>query len=162
MNAQQVLFTVVADKEVTRAIREEIYERLEGIVGNDQESYMMRFLGRALKVRREKGEDTILRHAPHLIIASAPETVPTPVQDCLIALTTFDLMAQAMGLGTVWNGIFHWVTKDLLPDFKARMGIPDDHVQGFALAFGKPAVRYYRTVQRGPAAVNPVTGWRRS
>jgi nitroreductase len=160
VNARQTLFTMVADKEVTRAIREEIYQRLTPVVDRDSDQYMMRFLRRALKMRQEKGSDPILRHAPHLIIASAPPTCPTPVQDCLIALSTFDLLAQAMGLGTLWNGVLSWTVNELLPDLKARMAIPEEHVIGFAMVFGMPEVKYWRTVQRGPAKVNYVAAWK--
>jgi nitroreductase/NAD-dependent dihydropyrimidine dehydrogenase PreA subunit len=159
VNAQQVLFTVVAERKVTEAFREEIYDRLAAVVDRESGEYMMRFLSRAVKVRRESGQDVILRNAPHMVLTSAPSRVPTPVQDCLIALTTFDLMAQAMGLGTVWNGMLYWVVNDLLPDLKARLSIPEDHVLGYAMSFGRPAVHYLRTVRRGPARLNRVGSW---
>ncbi|MBF0330284.1 MAG: nitroreductase family protein, partial [Nitrospirae bacterium] len=76
-------------------------------------------------------------------------------QDANIALATFQLMAHASGVGTVWDGLF-MIALSLLPHLSARLGIPGDHVIGYAIAFGEPAVEYYRTVQRGPAQINVV------
>ena len=48
-----------------------------------------------IKLWEEKGIDTIFRGAPHLLIATAPVELPTPLADCLIALSYFELFAQA-------------------------------------------------------------------
>ncbi len=102
----------------------------------------------------EKGIDTLFRGAPHLLVTSAPQGVATPVQDCLIAMTTFELFAHTLGVGTVWDGLAKWAIADLMPEFRNRLGIPDDHVIGYAMAFGKPAVHYARTAQHGPAEIH--------
>jgi hypothetical protein len=41
-------------------------------------------------------------------------------------------------------------------DMFKRLGIPEDHVKGYTLLFGLPAVRYHRTVQRDEAMINRV------
>ena len=74
----------------------------------------------------------------------------------MIALSYFELFAQTLGVGTVWDGLAKWAINDLLPEFRTRLGIPDDHVIGYAMAFGKPAVQYARTVQYGPPQVHRV------
>ena len=35
---------------------------------------------------------------------------------------------------------------------------PDDHLIGYVMAFGRPAVRYARTVQHGPALISRFAG----
>ncbi|MBI5074488.1 MAG: nitroreductase family protein [Nitrospirae bacterium] len=113
------------------------------------------YLGMALKGWQEEGKDIIFRGAPHLLLTSAPRNSPCPVQDTHIALTTFQLMAHARGVETVWDGLFMMVLS-LLPHLSGRLDIPDDHMLGYAMAFGEPAVDYHRTVQRGPVQVNVV------
>lgn len=49
-----------------------------------------------------------------------------------------------------------WCVRDSSPAFAARLGIPEDHKIGYAMAFGKPAVRYQRTVQHSPANINVI------
>ena len=38
----------------------------------------------------------------------------------------------------------------------ARLEIPSDHIKGYAMLFGTPAVTYHRTVQRDSAAINRI------
>ena len=60
----------------------------------------------------------------------------------------FELLAQANEIGTLWNGMLKWAFEDILPDLKKRIGIPDDHMIGYIMVFGKPAVKYARTVEK--------------
>ncbi|MFW6324172.1 MAG: nitroreductase family protein [Desulfovibrionales bacterium] len=157
VNAQGVLFTVLRDRTSTEALAEEVYQRLDLLIDSpDQEENMvMKYLGGAVKKYRETGTDILFRGAPHVLVASAPSGSPCPNQDTMIALTTFDLMAQVMGIGTLWNGFLTW-TFQMLKDLPARMGIPEDHAIGYVMVFGRPDVTYARTVQRDPALVNMV------
>jgi len=79
----------------------------------------------------------------------SPAGVPTPCAH-------FDLFAQANGVGTVWNGLAKRAINDLLPETRTSPGIPDDQLIGYVMAFGRPAVRYARTVQHGPALIHRV------
>ena len=157
VNAQGVLFTVVKDGDVMQELREEVMENLAVIKdqGKLPEGMAGQYLGGAVKAWQESGTDIIFRGAPHLLVASAPQDTASPAQDTLIALTTFQLMAHARGIGTVWDGLFMMVLA-VLPELAARIGIPDDHLIGYAMVFGEPVVEYFRTVQRGPAKINVV------
>ncbi len=157
VNAQGVLFTVVKERAVMDALRREVMERIGGLKDNGglPEGLVGKYIGGAVKLWREEGRDILFRGAPHLLVTSAPKAAPCPVQDALIALTTFQMMAHVRGLGTVWDGMFT-MALSLCPDLAGRLGIPADHLVGYAMVFGWPAVEYHRTVQRGPARVNVV------
>lgn len=157
VNAQGVLFTVVKERSVMKALRQEVMERLGSLKesGGLPEGLVGQYLGWSVKAWSEEGKDIIFRGAPHLLVTSAPKTSPCPAQDTMIALATFQLLAHAHGLGTVWDGLF-MMALSLCPDLAGRLGIPDSHLVGYAMVFGKPAVAYQRTVQRGPAQVNVV------
>jgi len=157
VNAQSVLFTVVREKEAMKTLRQEVMAQLAQLKdeGKLPPGFVGQYIGGAVKAWQEKNIDVIFRGAPHLLITSAPKGSPCPVQDTHIALTTFQLMAHARGVGTVWDGMF-MMALSLLPDLGARLGIPEDHLVGYAMAFGEPAVEYHRTVQRGKAMVNVV------
>jgi nitroreductase len=120
-----------------------------------KEGFVGQYLGAAVKGWQEDGTDIIFRGAPHLLITSAPQSAPCPGQDTLIALTTFQLLAHARGVGTVWDGML-MMAFAVCPELPVRLGIPADHLLGYAIVFGEPAVEYHRTVQRGPALVNVV------
>lgn len=157
VNAQSVLFTVVREKAVMHNLREEVMTELTQKVteGKLPDGMIGQYMGMAVNAWQKEGKDFIFRGAPHLLITSAPQDAPCPAQDTLIALTTFQLMAHARGIGTVWNGMF-MMAMSLCPGLKKRLGIPDDHLVGYAMVFGEPAVEFHRTVQRGPANVNIV------
>ena len=157
VNSQSVLFTVVRESKVMAGLREEVMSRLAKLkeAGKIPEGFIGQYMDMALKGWQEEGKDIIFRGAPHLLLTSAPKNSPCPVQDTHIALATFQLMAHARGVGTVWDGLF-MIVLSLMPALAARLGIPDDHMLGYAMVFGEPAVEYHRTVQRGPARVNVV------
>jgi len=153
-NSRQVRFTIVDDRATLTGIRDEMMAKLVKISRETGFPEGMEFFTTYVKQWEEEGTDFVFRGAPHFIIVSAPKNVVTPVEDCLIALTTFELYAQTLGIGTVWDGLAKWLINELLPEFKTRLGIPEDHVFGYAMAFGKPAVHYSRTTQHEPAGVH--------
>jgi nitroreductase/NAD-dependent dihydropyrimidine dehydrogenase PreA subunit len=154
VNAQQVRFTVVDSGRKLAQFRERLMARLGALVREHALPQGMEFFAEFVRLWEEEGVDVMFRGAPHLLVASAPAQIAAPVPDCLIALTTFDLLAQAHGVGTLWDGIAKWAINDLVPEARTWLGIPPDHVVGYSMVFGKPAVRYARTVQRRGALIH--------
>lgn len=155
-NVRPVRFTVVDDREKLARLREEVMTRLGTIVQADRLPSGREFFAEIYRLWKEAGVDTLFRNAPHLLVVSAPKEAACPVQDCLIAMSTFELFAQTVGVGTVWDGLFNWVISDLMPELRTSLGIPEEHLIGYSMVFGKPAVHYARTAQRGPASVHRV------
>ena len=140
-----------------QGLREEVMAELTKMKddGKLPEGMVEQYIGMAVEMWKNDGMDIIFRGAPHLLITSAPKDAPCPVQDTHIALTTFQLMAHARGVGTVWDGIF-MMALAVCPGLTKRLAIPEDHEIGYAMVFGEPEPVYHRTVQRGPALVNVV------
>ncbi len=153
VNMRQVHFSVIDDKENLAVFRDEVYQRLAELVESGQLPEDKAFFAGFVRVWKEKKVDVLFRGAPHLVVASAPKGGPSPFPDCIIALAYFDLFAQSLGIGTVWNGLVKWAINDLVPILRSRLNIPQDHLVGYAMAFGKPAVRYPRTIDKGSAKV---------
>jgi nitroreductase/NAD-dependent dihydropyrimidine dehydrogenase PreA subunit len=154
MNTRQVRFTVVDDRQKLARLRDDIMAGLSRMAREGSFPEGAEIFGQFVTQWEENQVDFLFRGAPHLLVASAPGSVVTPLQDCLIALSYFDLYAASHGVGTVWDGLAKGAINDLLPEFKERLGIPADHVIGYLMAFGKPAVQYARTTQHGPAQVH--------
>ena len=159
VNARSVLFTVIKERAVMHQLRDQLIDCLatQQAAGALPGGLSGKYLNWVVSAWREQGKDIIFRGAPHLLITSAPADSPCPAQDTIIAMTTFQLIAHAHGVGTVWDGICMMALANC-PEVYARLGIPANHTLGYAMAFGLPAVEYHRTVQRGPALVN-VVGW---
>lgn len=156
-NCRQVLFTVVDDRAKLDKLRNQVMSRLGEIVRKGKLPERMAPFADYVRLWEEKGIDSLFRGAPHLLVASAPAVVATPTQDCLIALSYFELFAQSMGVGTVWDGLLYWTVTTLMPDLKTMLQIPEGHEIGYMMAFGKPAVKYARTSQHSPALINRVS-----
>ncbi|WP_320169733.1 nitroreductase family protein [Maridesulfovibrio sp.] len=157
VNSQSVLVTLMDDPAQVRAFSDHVYGLLDVAIRNGTmpDISVSSYLEWALKAK-ENGVDVIFREAPHLIIASAPKDAPTPTADTIIFLSYFELMANSMKIGTLWNGFLHSILRLIFPELKTKLGIPEDHEIGYAMIFGKPALKYARTVDRGPARINRV------
>ena len=156
VNSRQVHFTVLDNKDKVAQLRNEVIAGLARLVKENTLPEGMESFANFARMWEEQHIDVIFRGAPHLLIASAPKGVASPMPDCLIALSYFELFAQANGVGTVWSGLAKSAINDLLPEIRTRLGIPDDHLIGYVMAFGKPAVHFARTVQHVPALIHRV------
>ncbi len=152
-NSRQVRFTVLDSHDKVVQLRDEVMAGLTRMINNNALPEGMGFFANFVSIWNKHRVDIIFRDAPHLLIVSAPQHVASPMQDCVIALSSFDLFAQANGVGTLWNGLAKCAMNDILPETRYRLGIPDDHLFGYAMVFGKPAMHYVRTVQHGPAQI---------
>lgn len=156
MNMRQVNFTLIDGKEQVDRIRNEVMDGLAELVLKDALPAGMEFYKHFVKAWQEKKIDIIFRNAPYLVIATAPKSAVSGETDCIIALSYFELYAQSMGIGTLWNGLAKWALFDLVPVMRKTLGIPDDHIIGYAMTFGTPAVHFARTVQHGSATLHRI------
>jgi nitroreductase len=155
VNNRQLLFTVVEDQATMEKLRHETMEGIRRAVHDKSLPSGLEFFEGILSAW-DNGRDIVFRGAPHLLVVSSPKDGPSPEADTLIALSYFELMACSMGLGTVWDGLAKWALTAILPKMTLELGIPENHTIGYMMVFGKPAIKYHRTVQRGEAQVNRV------
>ena len=154
-NNRQCLFTVIDDPATMEIFRRETMEGLRSAVIEKRLSEGQGYFRHVVSAW-DQGRDIIFRNAPHLLMVSVPSTVTTPDADMLIAMSYFELLAASMGIGTLWNAMIRWAFSEISTDMYQRLGIPADHVKGYVLLFGKPAVQYHRTVQRDDVQINRV------
>jgi nitroreductase len=95
----------------------------------------------------EKGEDRIFRDAPMVVINHAPEVGALPLENCVIAMTYFELAAVSIGLGACWVGFLMLAANVYLP-IKEALGIPKDHKLFGAMIVGYPKYSYQRIPPR--------------
>lgn len=146
-NYNSVHFTLIDNKKDLKLFKNLVYHAIKKAGKTKTLLPQFQFLYAIQKVWESKGIDVIFRNAPHLIIASAPKKNSSPVPDCMIALSYFELLANSREIGTLWNGMLSWVLNDIDPDIANLIGIPDSHSIGYAMVFGKPAVNYPRAIQ---------------
>ena len=154
-NQRQVRFTLVDDPRVMEAIRVQTMDGIRKAAVEDSLPDGMEFFAKLLAAY-DQGRDVIYRRAPHMIIASASRDAAAPEADPFIALSCFELMAQSLGLGTLWCGFARWALQSVVPELGRALGIPADHRSMYAMMFGHPAVHYVRAVQREALGVRRV------
>jgi len=153
VNMRQVQFSVIDDNEVMGKFRERAYAGLAKLIISGKLPEERAMFANFTQLWQEQGVDVLFRGAPHFIVASVPHNVATPLPDCLIALSYFELFAQSLGVGTVWDGLAKYAIDELVPELRQVLGIPDEHLVGYCMAFGKPAIRHQRTIENGAANV---------
>ncbi len=146
-NKNAVLFSVVDNKEDLSKLRTLVYDGIKKANNEGRLTESMAFLSDLQQLWDSKQIDVLFRDAPHLLIASAPKGIATPDADSYIALSYFELLANSNGVGTLWNGFLKWAISDIIPDIRKQIGIPDDHLIAGVLVFGRPALKYARSVQ---------------
>lgn len=146
-NGNSVRFTVVDDMEQMNKLRDITYKAIikAGEAGKVPEN--LSFIYEFARLWQKDGVDVVFRDAPHIVIASAPSDCPAPKEDTMIALSYFELLAVSDGLGTLWDGMFKLTLEYIAPELRETFGIPENHLIGYSMIFGKPAVRYARSIQ---------------
>ena len=141
-NVQPVHWLVIENRETSHKITKLVVEWLKegGVLPGILEAW-------------ESGYDCILCGAPNLLIAHAQEKNFSPVIDCTIATTTFELAASSLGVGTCWAGIFMMAVNTYSPLIE-YLNIPNGHNVFSALMFGYPKFQYHRIPTRNEANIS--------
>lgn len=103
----------------------------------------------------EKGQDRVLRGAPHLIVAHGSSAVLLAQSACIIALSYLEIAAFAAGLGACWAGYFNAAANNYPPLQKA-LSLPEGHQIFGAMMVGHAKYRYHRVPLRNA----PNVEWR--
>lgn len=145
-NQNAVQFTVVDNKNDMSKLRDIAYSHIKKANEENRLPKSLLYLNNFQNVWEEKQIDVIFRDAPHLLIVSAPKDNASPKIDCSIAMTYFDLLANSNGIGSLWDGFAQYVFEDVAPELKVTIGIPENHEVAAVLLFGKPGVKFARSI----------------
>lgn len=154
-NRGALQFSVLADRAAMHKFRTLTYRKAAENIKNPalQQHPAMPFMRHAVMTWADSKQDIIFRGAPHAVIVSSLSEAATGAEDAIIALSYFELYAQSLGLGTLWNGLLTWAIKDFAPCLQENLGIEDNAQVHYAMVFGYPALTYHRTIDRGPARI---------
>lgn len=136
VNTQPVNWIVVSDPDLLVALIDLTAKSLRRL------PYFMPYLD-----AWSRGEDLILRSAPHLVVAHAPKGGMDNTTNCVIALSHFELAAHALGLGTCWAGLFTYAA-GRSKGIASALCIPDGHKIYGALMLGRPKYGFKRLPER--------------
>ncbi len=155
-NKNQVLLSVTETKEELNKVRSLVYNAIKKVKEEGTLRPALTMYGNFQSLWEDKGVDILFRNAPHFIVASAPESNPNAVTDCVISMSYFELMANTMGIGTLWDGLAKAVFEHIAPELKEQLGIPADHTIGYMMVFGLPAIKFARSIQSDGLHLNKI------
>lgn len=102
----------------------------------------------------KNGTDVVLRSAPCLIIAMAEKnTIPMGRDNTHFSLTYAQLLAQTIGLGTCWAGLFEFCANDNYLPLHSILNLPENMSITGGLMVGYPKYTYKRLVDRNTLQV---------
>ena len=150
-NSQLVSWIAIAEKDKVHRISELTIEWMRSKL--EETPYRFIYPPEFLKMNIsywEKGEDPVLRKAPALVVAKAPEMVAT---DPTLALSYFELAATSMGLGTCWAGQLKSALLESQP-IKDEIKLKDDNpIFYYPMMLGYPKFEYHLLPKRNPAKI---------
>lgn len=103
----------------------------------------------------EEGKDRVFRTAKQAVVVCC-KTSQVPSDPAVkVLLTYFELLANAMGLGTVWAGYFMVAAND--PPIKKLLDVGEDETVYGAMMFGYPEFIYEVIPKRPDIAVSYIS-----
>jgi ferredoxin len=147
-NDRDLTFLLVSGREAVKRLLAQVIQTIEAKRASGAD--LPGFLAEAAAAYLDKGKDEFFEGAPHLLIVTHGEKAHCGREDVALALAYFELLAQSAGIGTTWCGMLKFLI-DFIPETRSLFGLSQD-AYCYAMIFGKPAVRYARTVQRDTAA----------
>lgn len=148
-NTQGVAFLVIQDKTKVKKAAELTIEWLE-----KSPLAAQGFIPTFIQAYRNKGIDSILRGAPHLVL-TITEGALDRGRECAISMLTYlELFAPALGLGSCWAGVFELCAMSGYEPFLELFEIPEGKKIAGAVMVGYPKYTYHRLPERNPLEVS--------
>lgn len=153
-NFQHVKWTIIHDSAQLSKILDAYYVWMKSLLDTDTPLKKMLPVEAAIKLR-ERGNEIILRGAPHIAIAHVSESGPmgpAAVYDTIIALSHFDIVLPAFHLGGFWAGFFTMGLRNSA-ELRKLCIIPEGNAVGYAYCFGVPKYDRYAIPKRKKADI---------
>lgn len=168
LSGQDTIGVIIIDQaEVLRKFSEKLYAFYDYVEKKLQNPIARLFMTRAAGKRRieslknfampgvrwytrwyrEGRSNEIIRDCPALILFHAPIFEPEGDVCCIIAGWQVVLMAEALGLGTCFNGLLPPAC-NRSPELREFIGLPEDREVYAGLTLGYPKYKYKSTIRR--------------
>lgn len=151
INRQPVNWVVVMGKDKVHALTALTAKWMEGLLAANSpmaEAFSFDRLVGSWK----KGEDSICRGAPCVVIAYGIKDDPMVPQSCTIAAEYLELAAFGLGLGACWAGYIQ-IAVNMSDEVRKFAGLSARASAGAAMMVGHPKYRYARIPSRNPVKV---------
>ena len=152
-NFQPVKWIVIHDTNELKRIMNVLIDWIDRVSAT--ESPVTKMIPSAVVKQWQQGNDIVMRHAPHLLVAYVPENTPmgeAAIFDAVIALSHFDIVIPALGFAGFWAGFFTIALRHS-EEVRSAVGLPADHIPCYAYGFGYPKYSICRIPRRKDADI---------
>jgi len=153
MNQRPIRWTVMTGREQLQVLSQHVIDWMKICI--EHEPQTAAFLDLASIVRNWPKRDP-LRGAPHLVVAHGPKSNPMTPGSGPIAMTYFELAAEAHGVGTCWAGYLMMAGRAGYSPLLVALGIPEQDLLVSSMMFGFSKLRF-RSI---PSRPEPQITWR--
>jgi nitroreductase/NAD-dependent dihydropyrimidine dehydrogenase PreA subunit len=150
-NSRPVRWLVVEKKTRVKYLAELVVDWMRLMITDQPEIAGPMRLDRVVSAW-EKGNDRVLRNAPHLIVAYADKNFSHSQTSCIISLCYLEMAAASTGLGACWAGYFNRAASSY-PPLMQELGLPSDHQCYGAMMVGYRKYEYKRIPLRNEPQV---------
>lgn len=150
-NMHPLQWLAVDSTELLGELRAQVLEWMQSMIEGENGALAQKFYG-PLLAAAAAGQDYLFWNAPAMLIVHAKRKISTAPADASIALSSSELLAASMGLGTCWAGYFQYAANHY-PPLRELLQLPEEHAVLGAVLIGYPSVRYQRIPPRPAASV---------
>jgi nitroreductase/NAD-dependent dihydropyrimidine dehydrogenase PreA subunit len=150
-NSQGLAYLVIQDRNILKQISVRTIECFEDQITRGTpwaDGYSA-----VVATYRNTGNDVILREAPCLIVAIAPQDFIIGHDNARFSLEYVELYATTLSLGTCWAGFVELAAGTNYGPLLKAMRIPEGMAVAGAIMVGYPLYTYQRLVDRHPLQV---------
>ncbi|SIN70078.1 nitroreductase family protein [Halodesulfovibrio marinisediminis] len=149
---QPVQWIMVESPELVRELAEMTIEWMTDLRKNNRE-LAKKYSVAGLIAGWKKGQDLILRGAPHLAISYTEKGNTWNNTDSAIALSYLELAAHSRGVGACFAGFFTYCANAYMP-LRERLGLQENHICCGGHMLGYAKFSYPRIPMRKKLSVN--------
>jgi nitroreductase/NAD-dependent dihydropyrimidine dehydrogenase PreA subunit len=150
-NSQGLSYLVVDEATVLQQITAVVIDWVEAQIKKEV-AWAKGYAGNVARYR-QNGSDVVLRQAPCLVVALAPQGFSRGHDNARYCLEYVELYATALGLGTCWAGFVERAAADNFQPLLKVLQLPADRAVVGAMMVGYPQYTYKRLVAREPLQV---------
>lgn len=150
-NSQGLSYMVIEQKEILEKATEATVAWMEEQV--ETKSFHASFPTH-IHAWRSEHKDTVLRNAPHLVLAMAPKNLVNGRSNTISAFSYVELYAPAIGLGSCWAGLLEMCLFSGYEPLLTLFPIPKDKIITGALMVGYPTYQFKRLPDRAALRVD--------
>ena len=147
-NSQSISYVVIDQQERLRQLTECTIAWMEASVVEN--SPAAKNYEQYVSMYRNSANDSILRNAPALILATAAATFARGRENTILSFAYVELYAPSIGLGTCWAGLLEAAFFSGLSSLPDLLKIPEGRQFTGALMVGYPKIAFRRLVDRNP------------